>query len=63
MKIVDKKRPAIEVSAKRPAAEAVVSTIRSRNDVGNVKKGVSLLSIVQKLSQKREKASDKVIPA
>ena len=52
VKIIDKAR--IE---KNPA-EAVISTLRSRDTVGNTKKGVSLLSILQKLSQKREKISD-----
>lgn len=43
---------------KKPNAETIISTIGSRNNVGNAKKGVNLLSIVQKLSQKRAKASE-----
>lgn len=36
--------------------EKVLSTLKSRNEVGSVKKGVDLLRIVQKLSDRREKS-------
>jgi len=47
---------AIEEVMKKPNAESVISTIKSRESVGNPKKGINLLSIVQKLTQKRAKA-------
>lgn len=52
MKIIDKK------IKEKSTVESVLSTLRTRENVGNVKKGVNLLNIVQKLSQKRAKASD-----
>lgn len=35
-------------------AEEVIAAIKSRSEVGDIKKGVGLLGIVQKLSEKRE---------
>ena len=43
---------------KKPVVETVMSTIKKRGSVGDSKKGVNLLGIVEKLSQKREKNED-----
>ena len=37
----------------------ILEAIRSREDVGSAKKGVNLLSIVQKLTEKRGKQLEK----
>jgi len=52
----------IKDTVKKPVVEKIISTLGSRNNVGNAKKGVNLLSIVQKLSQKRAKASEEESP-
>lgn len=40
--------------------KGVISALKNRSDFGAVKKGVSLLGIVQKLTEKRKASSEKV---
>jgi len=59
---MNNKKNIVKEAINKPTAKSIISTIGSRSNVGNAKKDVNLLSIVQKLSDKRAKASEEESP-